>query len=137
LSRYLEELRERKLSLLIYRGGEVVFSSAGEGIKPLLDAIEVVGRDGLRGAIIADKIVGRAAALLAAYVEAVEVHAALISAGAIEVLNDHGMSFYFDEETVAIRSRDGKDICPFERLVQGISDPEEAYGRIRAKALGL
>ncbi len=137
MSRYLEELEARGLSLLIYRDGEIVFSSAGGGIKPLLDAIDALGRGGLRGAIVADKIVGRAAALLTVYIEAAEVHASLISAGAKEVLREHGINFYFAEETPVIRGRDGADICPFERLVQGVTDPEEAHRLIRAKLAAL
>jgi hypothetical protein len=86
LSRWLEELEKRELSLLIYRGGEVVFSSVSGGIKPLLDAINTIGRDGLRGTLVADKIVGRAAALLVIYMVASEVYASLISTSAKELL---------------------------------------------------
>lgn len=95
LSRYLEELERTGLSLLIYRGGEVIFSSAGGGMRPLLEAIETLGRDMLRGTIVADKIVGRAAALLIVYMEAAEAHAAIISAAAREVFNMYGLSCYF------------------------------------------
>jgi len=133
LTRYLEELESARLSLLIYRDGEVVFSSAGGGIRPLLDAVDALGREGLRGSIVVDKVVGRAAALLAVYMGAAEVHAALISAGAKKVLRRSGIRFHFHRETPAIRSRDGAGLCPFERIVQGISDAEEAYRKIRAR----
>jgi hypothetical protein len=33
----------------------------------------------------------------------------------------------------AIKERDGHIYCPFEAMVQGISDPEEAYPAIVAK----
>lgn len=102
-------------------------------MKPLLEAIETLGRDRLRGTIVADKIIGRAAALLIVYMEAAEAHAALISAAAKEVLNRYGLSYYFAKEVQSIKSRDGVIICPFERLVKEISDPEEAYERIKAK----
>jgi hypothetical protein len=133
LSRYLEELERTGLSLLIYRDGEVVFSSASGGIRPLLDAIDGLSRDEMRGSIVADKIVGRAAALLTVYMEAAEVHAALISTTAKEVLRRHGLSLHFAREVQVIKSREGVTICPFERLVQEVSDPEEAYEKIKAK----
>ncbi|MFQ6053863.1 MAG: DUF1893 domain-containing protein, partial [Candidatus Bathyarchaeia archaeon] len=79
---YLEELEKTGSSLLIYKGGEVIFYSADGGMRPLLEAIETLGRDKLRGTVVADKIVGKAAALLTVYMGAAEVHAALISAGA-------------------------------------------------------
>ena len=137
LSRYLEELEETGLNLLIYMDGEIIFSSADGGINPLIEAIDALGRGRLCGSVVVDRIVGRAAALLAAYMEATEVHAALISAGAKEALHRHGIRFHFTEETPTIRSRDGADLCPFERLVLEIHDPEEAYRRIKAKLSGF
>ena len=133
LDRYLEELEKAGLSLLIYSGEKVIFSSARTGMKPLLEAIEALGLEPLRGTIVADKVIGRAAALLIVYMDATEVHAGVVSKTAAEVLWSHGLKYYFGREVESIKSRDGVIICPFERLVQEISDPEEAYKRIRAK----
>jgi len=133
LDRYLKELEKTGLSLLIYSGEKVIFSSARTGMKPLLEAIEALGLKPLRGAIVADKVVGRAAALLIVYMDVAEVHAGVVSKTAAEVLRSYGLKYHFLREVESIKSRDGVIICPFERLVQGISDPEEAYKRIRAK----
>ena len=51
----------------------------------------------------------------------------------MRLLLERGIPFEFREETDAIKMRDGVIFCPFERLVQGVSDPLEAYDRIRAK----
>lgn len=133
LSRYLSKLKESGQNLLIFRKGDVIFSSADRGVTPLIEAIDTIGRHRLRGVITADRIVGRAAALLNIYLGAVEVHAMLISVGAKGALQDHGVKFQFWEETDAIKMSDGVIFCPFERLVQDISDPEEAYLKIKAK----
>lgn len=133
MSRYLTLLEESGQNLLVFRDGEVIFSSASRGVAPLIEAVEAVGREGLEGVVTADRIVGKAAALLNVYMGASEVHAMLISSGAKEALGDHGVVFVFREETDAIKMRDGVVFCPFESLVQGVSDPEEAYLRIRAK----
>jgi len=133
LDRYIEELEKVGLSLLIYRGEEVIFSSARTGMKPLLEAIEALGLEPLRGTIVADKVVGRAAALLTVYMDVAEVHAGVVSKTAAEVLRSHGLKYYFGREVDSIKRQDGVIICPFERLVQEISDPQEAYERIRAK----
>jgi len=133
LSRYLDLLEESGQNLLVFRDGELIFSSGGRGVAPLVEAVDAFGREGLMGVVTADRIVGRAAALLNVYMGAVEVHAILISAGAKEVLESHGVGFVFREETDAIKMRDGVVFCPFERLVQGVSDPGEAYLMIRAK----
>ncbi len=137
MSRYLDLLEESGKNLLVFRDGEVIFSSGSRGVAPLIEAVDTFGREGLKGIVTADRIVGRAAALLNVYMGAVEVHALLISAGAKEVLGGHGVGFVFREETDAIKMRDGVVFCPFERLVQGVSDPEEAYHLIRAKLSNL
>ena len=133
MDRYLELLEKKRLSLLIYSGDEVIFSSASMGMKPLLEAIEALGVESLRGTIVVDKVVGRAAALLIVYMDVAEVHAGVVSKTAAEVLLSHGLKYYFGREVESIKSQDGVIACPFERLVQEISDPEEAYKRIRAK----
>jgi hypothetical protein len=132
LSRYLDELEESGMNLLVYSGGELVFSSDKNGIVPLMDAIDAVSGEGLGDLVTADRIVGKAAVLLNVYLGAGEVHAMLISAGAKELLSDRGIPFVFREETDAIKMRDGVIFCPFERMVQDVSDPEEAYVKIRA-----
>ena len=137
MSRYLAMLEDSGQNLLVFKDGELIFSSGSRGVAPLVEAVDAFGREGLMGVVTADRIVGRAAALLNVYMGAVEVHALLISAGAEEVLGEHGVGFIFREETDAIKMRDGVVFCPFERLVQGVSDPEEAYLMIRAKLSDL
>ena len=133
VNRFLAELEESGMNLLVFSGGKVVYSSDERGIMPLVDAIDVVGGEGLGDLITADRIVGKAAALLNVYLGAREVHAMLISAGAKGLLLERGIPFEFREETDAIKMRDGVIFCPFERMVLDVSDPVEAYTRIKAK----
>ena len=137
LSGYLDALEESGMNLLVFSGGEVVFSSDERGIAPLLEAIDAIGGERLGDLVTADRIVGRAAVLLNVYLGAREVHAVLLSAGAKGLLLEWGVPFEFREETDAIKIRDGVIFCPFERLVQGVSDPAEAYDRIRARMAEL
>ena len=132
-SRYLDILEETGLNLLVFSGGETVFSSGSRGILPLIEAIDGLDREGLGELVTADRIVGRAAVLLNIHLGVSEVHAMLISTGAKDMLQKHGIGFQFREETEAIKMKDGVIYCPFERMVQDISDPEEAYVKIKAK----
>ena len=111
----------------------MIYSSSGRGVSPLLGAIEEVGVEGLKGVLTADRIVGRAAALLNVYMGVSEVHALVISTGAEELFRGHDVAFDFAEETDVVKDVDGVVFCPFERLVQGISDPGEAFIAIREK----
>jgi hypothetical protein len=125
------------MNLLIFQGHDLIYSSSGRGVSPLLEAIEEVGLEGLKGVLTADRIVGRAAALLNVYMGASAVHALVISAGAEELFKGHGVAFDFVEETDMVKDVDGVLFCPFERLVQGISDPEVAFVAIRDKLAEL
>jgi hypothetical protein len=137
LDDYLAELDRSGMCLMVWRGGGVVFSSPSKGIRPHLEAIDKLGRGALRGSVMADKIVGRAAALLMLYSVPAEVHAGVITTKARELLQAEGVVVHPGGEVPAIKERDGRIYCPFEAMVQGISDPEEAYPAIVAKMEGF
>ncbi len=137
MSRYLEQLVDSENNLMIFRGDELVFSSSGRGIAPLIEAIDTVGRENLSGVVTADRVVGKAAALLNLYMGATEVHAGVISGGAKALLSEHGVQYQFLEDTDVVKAKDGVVFCPFEKLVWDVSDPEEAHALIRARLAEL
>ncbi len=137
MSRYLEQLVDSENNLMIFRGDELVFSSSGRGIAPLIEAIDTVGRENLSGVVTADRVVGKAAALLNLYMGASEVHAGVISGGAKVLLSGHGVQYQFLEDTDVVKAKDGVVFCPFEKLVWDVSDPEEAHALIRARLAEL
>ena len=129
LDEYLSKLDELGLSLMVYEGGSVIFKSGSKGVRPHLEAIGTLGTR-LKGTIMVDKIVGRAAALLILYSEAAEIHAGVVSRGGREVLEGAGIPLFYREEAEHIKMVDGKIYCPFEAMVQGINDPDQAYHAI-------
>ena len=137
MSRYLEKLVNSENNLMVFREDELLFSSQGRGIAPLIEAIDTLGTENLRGGTTADRVVGKAAALLNLYMGAAEVHAGVISGGAMRLLSEHGVGYEFLEETDVVKAKDGVVFCPFEKLVWDVSDPEEAYTLIRAKLADL
>jgi len=137
LNRYLEQLVNSENNLMVFRGDELVFSSSGRGIAPLIEAIDTIGRENLIGVATVDRVVGKAAALLNLYMGAVEVHAGVISSGAKALLSGHGVQYQFLEETDIVKAKDGVVFCPFEKLVWDVSDPEEAHALIRARLAEL
>jgi hypothetical protein len=136
MSSYLDALERTGNSLMVYRDGDLVFQSSSKGIRPHLEAIDSLG-EGLHGTVMVDKIVGRAAALLIIYSGAAEAHAAVLSTQGRCVLEMHGLSFTYAEETEHIKMQDGRIYCPFEAMVQGLTDPEEAYQAIVEKMRSL
>ncbi len=136
MNSYLDELNKSGNSLMIYKGGRLIFQSASKGIRPHLEAIEKHG-EALRGTSMVDKIVGRAAALLILYSEAAEAHAQVLSRPGKQVLDMHGLTTTYEELVDHIKMKDGSIYCPFERMVQGVNDPDEAYAAIVEKMNSL
>ncbi len=126
-----ERLKEKKLRLVIVKGGVVLFESKDAGVRTLLEAIDKLGRH-LEGSAVADTIIGKAAALLCLYGKVSSIYARLISETALKVLQEKGLSFEYEKMTPVIFNREHSDICPFEKLIQNIDDREEAYGMIKA-----
>jgi len=136
MDEYLRKLDEAGMCLMVYEGSSVIFRSKSKGVRPHLEAIAALGSR-LRGTLLVDKIVGRAAALLILYSGVVEVHAGVISRGGRDVLNRTCVKLLFEEETEHIKMMDGRIYCPFEAMVQGIDDPEQAYYAIIEKMESL
>lgn len=132
MNQYLETLEETGNSLMIYKKGELIFESSLKGIRPHLKAIDELGAE-LEGSLMVDKILGRAAAFLVIYSKAAEVIAVVVSTPGKRVLEKYGIKFSYREEVPHIKMENGVIYCPFERMVQGIQDPTEAYEAIVEK----
>ena len=136
MDKYLERLNETGMCLMIYESDKLVFQSNSNGVRPHLEAIDQLGTR-LKGSIMADKIVGRAAALLMLFSGAAEVHADVITRAARELMEQSKVKLHVGEQTEHIKMVDGRIYCPFEAMVQGIDNPEQAYHAIRDKIQSL
>lgn len=123
-------LKENNLSLVIVKGGKVIFESRLHGLTGLIQAIDSLGEH-LPSSSVADKIVGRAAALLLIYSHVSDVYATTISLDGLNLLIEGGIRVEYDNLVSRIMNRQGNDICPFEKISLTISSPEEAYITIK------
>lgn len=126
-------LKEKNFNLIIVKNGRTVFETESQGIHGLLQAIEKLGKE-LSGSSVADRIVGRAAAMLCVYSKAASVFAVTISEEGRKVLEDNKVFYRFENCVPNILNREGTDICPFEKLVIGLTKPEEAYKKLKSFA---
>lgn len=117
-------------TICLCKDGNII-TDCKRGIAPMADFL-AEGRN-LRGYSVADLIVGRAVALLFVKAGIKEVYAKTISEGGAEVLRSRGIPYVYETLTNKIINRQGTDICPMERTVQGVDDPDEAYLRIRGE----
>jgi hypothetical protein len=131
MNNFLKTLENTGMSLMIYNDDKLIFESDSKGIRPHFEAINKLGAM-LRGTVMVDKIVGRAAALLMLYSKPKKVYAMVLSTPGRNVFKGR-INFEYDKEIENIKTTNGKKLCPFERIVQGIDDPNEAYKVISEK----
>lgn len=111
---------------VLCRNGNVL-SDDRRGVKPLL---ELLDRD-LTGFCAADKVVGKAAALLYQLLGIAELYAGVISEPAVQVLESHGITVFYDHRVPAIRNRTNTGFCPMETAVWNVDDPRLAPDILR------
>ena len=121
-------------SICLCRGGEF-FTDDGRGISPMMRFISEVRN--LSGYSVADVIVGKAAAMLFVKAGIVSVHGRVMSESGKAFLETHGIPCSHDVLTDRIINRKGTDICPMEKTVADIDDPETAYTALAKKIAEL
>ncbi len=117
-------------SIALCKEGKLL-TSDGRGVSPMIDFLQ----DGidLSGYSVADKIVGKAAAMLFVKAGIKEVYAEILSVSGKYFLEEHGINVGYKTLAEKIINRTGDDICPMEKTVADIIDPEEGYEAIRNK----
>jgi thioredoxin 1 len=123
-------LDEKGLTLCAIKEGQVIFEAKSRGVCSFVEAVERFKGE-LHGASIADRVVGKAIALLCVYVNVKGVYAATISKAAKALLEDNLLHIEWDTLVENILAADKSTTCPFEKLVDGIRDPSEAYRKLK------
>lgn len=106
--------------------GEKEFVSTLLGIAPVLSLIKNTPET-LKGASVADKVIGKAAAMLMVYGGVSEIYADVVSEHALPVLERSGITLQYDKVVPYIINRAGTGMCPMEKKVLLIDDPEECF----------
>lgn len=121
-------------SIVLCKEGKIL-TSDGRGVSPMIDFLQ----DGidLSGYSVADKIVGKAAAMLFVKAGIKEVYAEILSVSGKNFLEEHGINVGYETLAEKIINRTGDDICPMEKTVADIIDPEEGYEAIRNKLMEM
>jgi hypothetical protein len=125
------EFKNSNDTLRVYQGGDCIFRSDRDVLGPLVDFIAQSAKPG-NGIIILDKVMGNAAALLAVKAGAVRVFSPLGSDIAVESLHANKVEFFLEKKVPFILARNGKDMCPMEKLSLDKS-PDEFYEIIKAR----
>lgn len=123
-------LKTKNLSLVFVKSSKVIFETDMEGLFGFLKAIDKSGVN-LAAASVADRIIGKAAALLCVHSKVKAAFAVTLSTGGLRVLENHQIHCEYENLVPSILNLQQTDQCPFERLVEDVTNPEEAYRSIR------
>lgn len=119
-----KEILSQTGSTCVLCRGEVIYTTAQRGIRPLVDWLDS-GEDTC-GFSAADKVVGKAAALMYCLLGVRCVHGNVMSQAAVKVLRRHGIEVSWDRLAENIRNRTNTGLCPMEAATLDIHDPEDA-----------
>lgn len=131
----LDILSKTDYSIVVVKNGNVLTKKQGDGIRPILEAIDDLGGD-MQGSIVGDRILGKASALLCVYSKVRGVCAPQATKTAIAVLIRAGIPGQTDEIIPYIKNRNGDDVCPFEKILLDVDSPEEAFEILKKTVLG-
>lgn len=131
-----DSLLNSNSSIVIVKNGVLLTKKSGNGIRPLLDTIQELKKE-MNGSIIGDKILGKASALLCIYSKVKGVYSPQSTESAISLLSREDIIYETDKIIPYVKNKYGDDICPFEKMIENIEQPIEAYkilkGRITKK----
>ena len=127
-----EIINASDVSIVVVKNSQVLTKKKGDGIKPILDAVEELGEN-IHGSIIGDRILGKASALVCRYAKIKAIYSPQATKTAIAFLIMGGIPVQVDYMISYISNRDGSGLCPFEKILENIIDPDEAYNILKEK----
>jgi hypothetical protein len=119
-------LSSEDYSIVVIRDGKILTHEKGDGIKPIMKVIDELGAE-MEGKVVGDRILGKASAFLCRYSKVKGVYSPQATKTAIAILIIGGIPCQADEMIPLIKNRSGDGLCPFEKMLQNIESPEEAY----------
>lgn len=116
--------------MVAVKGGRLLGSGRGHGIRPLLELFDRLGGE-LLGASVADRVIGRAAAFILMEAQVAAVYGETMSDEARRLLNAADIVTAFGHSVPFILKPDRTERCLMEQQVLGVNDPAEAVSRLR------
>jgi hypothetical protein len=119
-------INKSNISVVVIKNGVILSKKSGNGLRPMLEVIIELDKE-IYGSVIGDKILGRASAFLCIYCKSIGVYSPQSTKKAISILSKEGIPYQIDKIIPFIQNKNGDDICPFEKMIENIESPIEAY----------
>lgn len=134
----IAEITAKKSSFVLIKDEKIIYRASGRGVKPFMELLATdEGRNMLEGGIVVDKIIGKAAAMLAVFGQVSNVYGIMMSENGKKYLEKSGKLQGYTRCVDVISKKDGNGICPIEKSVLDVEQPEEAYELIKETIASL
>jgi len=121
-----DSILKLKNSVVVVKNGVLLANKIGNGLRPILEAINELGKD-ISRSVIGDKILGKASSLLCVYCGVKGVYSPQATKTAIAILLKHSIPIQIDRIIPFIQNKNGNDVCPFEKMIKDVNSPIVAY----------
>lgn len=125
-----EMIKTKKATCVLIKNGEIIHTASGKGVAPLIRLYEDEPEK-LKDSFVVDKIIGKAAAMLTLLGGAKKVYGEIMSESGFAFLQENNMEALNGRCVDMISNRQKNGICPIERSVLEISDPNEGLTKIK------
>lgn len=117
-------IKSKAASCVIIKNGKIMYTADGRGVSPLL---KVYKADPvmLKNAFVVDKIIGKAAAMILVLSGVKQVYGRIMSTAGRNYLERHGITVEYGRCVDVITNRTHDGICPIEKSVLDIEEPQE------------
>ena len=129
-----EVLSTTDYSVAVISFGKIWKHKTGDGVRPIIEAIEEMGED-IYDSVIGNRLLGKASALLCRYAKAKAVYSPQGTKTGIALLIMGGIPCQVDELIPQNVIAETENNLPFERLLKDVTSPEEAYNVLKEKVL--
>lgn len=108
-----------------------IYLSKDNSIRPLLNLLNE--NIDLKGYVLADKVIGKAQAFLCVKANISKVYTYCLSKEGKMLLDKYNIEYEYTNLVENILNNKGNDICPMEKTVKDIDNPEIAFKELNKK----
>lgn len=130
LKKAKQMIKKGEAGCVIIKDNEIIRSLSGRGVSPLITIYENEPQV-MQDSYIIDKIIGKAAAMIIMLGGAKKVYGEIISVSGYDFLQEQGCTVDYGQKVEQIVNRSGDGMCPLEKSILNIEDPEKAYQQLK------
>lgn len=125
-------VKNQEAVCLVLKDNKIISNKQGAGLTPLLELLDNESEI-VRDATVVDKKIGKAAAFILIKARVRTVYGETITKDALKLLNNNHIPATYGKLVEKILNKEGNNVCPMEKTIEGVEDVNEAVEIIRGK----